>query len=191
MEPRELLNNNRQNIRWASVALIAFVTILLRIIPHTPNIAAVGAIAMVSGFYLPGRWHYIVPLLVIGISDAFIGFYDIKVLAAVYISYLVMVWLGSKANRGFSLVGNTVLGSVSFFLITNAAVWAFGTMYAPNLEGLIASYINAILFFRNSLFSDLTFTTSFFIIVELNAIFLPPFSAILKLWGKTIYQKHQ
>ena len=47
---------------------------------------------------------------------------------------------------------------VSFFLLSNFAVWAFGTMYPHNWSGLIQCYTMAIPFFRNTFASDLILT---------------------------------
>lgn len=55
------------------------------------------------------------------------------------------------------VIGGTTLGAIIFFLLTNAAVWAFGTMYPHTLSGLMESYTMAIPFFRNSLLGDIFF----------------------------------
>jgi len=179
---------------------LALLTLALRVIPHTPNIAALGALAVISGFYLTGKFRYILPLLVVFISDFFIGFYHLPIIISVYLSYAVMSLIGSKTAglvktkslsiKGFSLLGGTVLGSVAFYLITNAAVWAFSPMYLPSLSGLISSYYNALPFFRNSLLSDLTYVSAFAIIVETTPVITRKLSVILGIWRKESFQKH-
>jgi hypothetical protein len=52
--------------------------------------------------------------------------------------------------------------SVVFFIITNWAVWQFGTMYAHSLAGLLESYTMALPFFRNSLIGDVLYTAMLF-----------------------------
>jgi hypothetical protein len=52
--------------------------------------------------------------------------------------------------------------SVAFYLSSNFAVWAFGTMYPKTLAGLVTSYTLAIPFFRPSLIGDLLFTAALF-----------------------------
>ena len=52
----------------------------------------------------------------------------------------------------------TLAGSVIFFLLTNTAVWAFGTMYVHDLSGLFTSYYYALPFFRNELLGDLFYS---------------------------------
>ena len=50
-----------------------------------------------------------------------------------------------------AILGAGLLGSVSFFVLTNFFVWAMGEgmMYPLTIEGLIACYVKALPFFRN------------------------------------------
>jgi hypothetical protein len=48
-----------------------------------------------------------------------------------------------------------VSSSLSFFLVTNFAVWAFSPIYAANAGGLIKCYIAALPFLQNMLCGDL------------------------------------
>ena len=57
--------------------------------------------------------------------------------------------------------------SVIFFVVTNAAVWAFTPLYAHTLAGLMQSYTMAIPFFKNSLAGDLGYTAVLFGAMEL------------------------
>ena len=54
-----------------------------------------------------------------------------------------------------------ILGSVSFFIITNFGAWLVHDMYEKNLSGLIESYVLAIPFFRNTLISTLIYLILF------------------------------
>jgi hypothetical protein len=49
-----------------------------------------------------------------------------------------------------------------FFLLTNFAVWAGGSLYPHTAEGLAACFTAAIPFFRNSLLGDATYATILF-----------------------------
>ena len=53
-------------------------------------------------------------------------------------------------------------GSISFYLITNFAEWAFYDLYPHTAAGLIEGYVAAIPFFRNTLASDLLFSVLIF-----------------------------
>ena len=80
---------------------------------------------------------------------------------SVYGGFIIMGLIGLlvRKNKKLSTVlGGTILGSVVFYLVTNGAVWAFGSLYTHNLAGLMQSYAMAIPFFRNSMLGDLFFT---------------------------------
>lgn len=145
--------------------LPAFILIALgiaaRFMPHPANFAPIGAIAIFSGLYLPKKWAIILPLAAMFFSDIFIGFYSWQIMASVYGSLIIMAVIGlavRKNKRLSTVLGGTILGSVIFYLVTNGAVWAFGSLYTHNLAGLAQSYIMAIPFFRNSLLGDLFYT---------------------------------
>jgi hypothetical protein len=76
-----------------------------------------------------------------------------------------MLLLGGtlKENSGALRVGGAALAaSVSFFLVSNFAVWVVWAMYPKTLAGLAACYLAALPFFRHSLAGDLFFTVAFF-----------------------------
>ena len=76
--------------------------------------------------------------------------------------YAAILWLGTnlREKAGFwRVVGAAVTSSVSFFVVSNFAVWAaFPAMYPRTLAGLMMSYTAAIPFFRGTAASDLFFT---------------------------------
>ena len=79
--------------------------------------------------------------------------------------YAAILLLGGtlKENSGALRVGGAALAaSVSFFLLSNFAVWAVWAMYPKTLAGLAACYLAALPFFRHSLAGDLFFTVVFF-----------------------------
>jgi hypothetical protein len=79
--------------------------------------------------------------------------------------YVGILLLGGtlKKNSGALRVGGAALvASVSFFLLSNFAVWVVWTTYPKTLAGLAACYVAALPFFRHSLVGDLVFTVAFF-----------------------------
>ena len=152
-----------------SYALIVF-AVILRLVPHPANFAPIAALALFGGVYLNRKLAIIIPLAAMLISDYAIGLYSYKIMLSVYGSFLLVGLLGfwlrnhkSVANVfGISLVGSTL-----FYLITNFAVWAFGTMYPKTLAGLLASYAMAIPFFRNTILGDMFYTGLLFGTYEL------------------------
>lgn len=150
------MQNKTRN--YLAITLLLSLGIITRFIPHPANFTAIGAIALFGGLYLPKKWAVIGPLTVMFISDLFIGFYTWQVNLSVYLGFILMgiIGLWVRKNKKFSTVlGGTILGSIIFFLITNFAVWIFGTMYVHNFSGLMQSYYMALPFFRNSLLADL------------------------------------
>ncbi len=87
--------------------------------------------------------------------------------------YGAILWLGTGL-RGKSSVWRVVVAaaasSVSFFVVSNFAVWAATLMYPKTLTGLAACYEAAIPFFRNTAVSDMVFSLAFFTIPALQAM---------------------
>ena len=145
--------------------LPAFILITLgiaaRFLPHPANFAPIGAIAIFSGLYLPKKWGVILPLGAMFFSDIFIGFYALPIMLSVYAGFALMALLGLMVRKNKKLstaLSGAILGSVIFYLMTNGAVWAFGSLYPHTAAGLLQSYFMAIPFFRNSLLGDLFYT---------------------------------
>lgn len=149
----------RQNrvILLVALALIVF-AMLARLLPHPPNFTPIAAVALFGALYLPKRSAILIPLVALFVSDIFIGFYGWPIMLAVYGSFALIGVIGFVVRRYKSLnsiLAGTIGGTLLFFLVTNAAVWAFGTMYAPGVAGLIASYTAALPFLRASLAGNL------------------------------------
>lgn len=150
--------------KYLPAAIIIIAAVGLRLIPHMPNFAPIGAMALFGGAYLDKRVALLLPLAAMLISDIFIGFYSITVMASVYGSFaligLIGVWLRKRKNPKNILLA-AIGSSVLFFLVTNFSVWAAG-MYGRGFEGLLASYIAAIPFFRGTLMGNIFYTGLFF-----------------------------
>ena len=149
-----------------SIALIfILIGVGLRLLPHPPNFAPIAAIALFGGVYFSKKLAFILPLAAMAISDKFIGFYEPKLMASVYGSFLLCVLLGfwlKKHKKWYTIGGSAIISSITFFLITNFAVWAFTPWYAKTIFGLIQCYLMAIPFFKNTLLGDLFYVTIFF-----------------------------
>jgi hypothetical protein len=80
--------------------------------------------------------------------------------------YAAILWLGTSLRDKTNLwrvAGAALASSVSFFLISNFAVWAaWPQMYPRGFSGLMMSYTAAIPFFRGTVESDLFFSLAFF-----------------------------
>jgi len=79
--------------------------------------------------------------------------------------YAAILWLGTnlREKAGFwRVVGAAVTSSVSFFVISNFAVWAAWGMYPRTFSGLTACYAAGLPFFRGTVASDLFFSLAMF-----------------------------
>jgi len=79
--------------------------------------------------------------------------------------YAAILWLGTRLGtktKFVPVIGAALASSISFYLITNLAAWAWLDMYPKNLSGVIMSYVAALPFFRNALAGDLIFTLAMF-----------------------------
>jgi hypothetical protein len=130
---------------------------LSRLVPHPPNFAPIGALALFGGAqFADRRAAFLVPLAAMLLSDFCLGFY--AHMGWVYGSFTLSVCIGLwlRSHRGtWRIAGASLLGSTLFFLITNFGVWANSTTtYAKGLSGLVACYVAAIPFFGNTLLGD-------------------------------------
>jgi hypothetical protein len=76
-----------------------------------------------------------------------------------------MLWLGTSLKQSagvLRIAGAALAGSVSFFLISNFAVWAAWAMYPRTFSGLMACYDAGLPFFRRAAVGDLLFTCAMF-----------------------------
>lgn len=150
--------------------LFTSIAVAGRLLPHAPNLAPVGALALWAGTYLPKRWSVVMPLAVMFVSDAIIGFYNPLTMAVVYASFAAISLLGWFLREGktvYSLAASSFSGSCLFFLTTNFAVWFSSNWYPHTLAGLQYCYFLGLPFFRNTLIGDFSYAAIFFGVYEL------------------------
>jgi len=145
--------------------------VILRLVPHLPNFAPIAALGLFGGTYLNKKYALLIPVLVMLVSDYFIGFYNLWIMLSVYGSFLLIGLIGLWLKNHKTIpncVGASIFGSIIFFLVTNFAVWAVpSSMYPHNLQGLLQSYIMGLPFFRNTLLGDLFYVGVMFGLYEL------------------------
>ena len=155
--------------KWPALSLTA-IGAVLRVLPHPPNLAPVGAMSLFAGANLAGWQAYLVPLLLMAITDPIIaamkGFDPFsRGTVFIYGSFMISVWIGKHLRGSYSagrIGGAAFLCALQFYLITNFSTWMLGTMYPHTLAGLGACYVAAIPFFTPTLSSDLLYTIGFF-----------------------------
>jgi len=153
--------------------MLAYVFLLLavavRFMPHPMAFTPVGAALLFFGSRT-SRNRMWIPLVLLAGSD-------VALTAVVYrypfswdhfvtwAWYAAILWLGStlKENAGALRILVTALAtSVSFFLISNFAVWAAWDMYPRTFAGLMTCYDAGLPFFRRGVEGDVLFTTLMF-----------------------------
>ena len=144
---------------------------MLRLIPHPPNFAPVGALALFSGARLKGWQAYLVPVLAMLITDPILSHmagypaYS-RATLVIYLSVLMYVLLGrgflQNSSKLIRIASVAFLGSVQFFLITNLMVWGGGTLYPHTPSGLLLCYTEALPFFGYTLGGDLVYAAILF-----------------------------
>lgn len=148
--------------------------VMLSIFPYPLGFAPVAASLLFFGARMEGKRMWIPLALLVG-SDLFLTlqYYDYKLTPDHFVTwawYAAMLGLGTllKGNsRPLRLLGASLTASISFFLVSNFAVWLVWNMYPKTLQGLVQCYVAALPFFRNGVAGDLLFTALFFAIPAL------------------------
>jgi hypothetical protein len=149
--------------------LFVVLAIAVRFLPHPLSFTPVAASLVFFGARGPRRQMWM-PLALLAVSDvilttavyAYVFNWDQLVTWAWYAAIL---WLGTKLRdkaTPLRVIGAALASSVSFFLLSNFAVWAAWDMYPKNFAGLMESYAAGLPFFRRGIEGDLLFTSLMF-----------------------------
>jgi len=130
----------------------------------------VGAMSLYAGARLRFWQAYLVPLVILAVTDPILGvifgFPAFTVLTPfVYLSFVLNVWIGRHllhSERIWHIACAASLGSLQFFLVTNFAEWATGRLYPHSFAGLVDCYVLALPFFARTLAGDLAYAAVFF-----------------------------
>lgn len=146
------------------ITLMIFAAAIVRLIPHPPNFAPIAAMALFGGAYFTKKWAaFLIPISAMFLTDLILGFHE--TMWAVYLSFALIVVIGMLMLKEIK-IGNlffaSVISSVSFFIITNFAIWISTGYYAKTGAGLAACYTAAIPFFHQTLLSDLFYVAILF-----------------------------
>ena len=166
-----------------------------RFLPHPPNVACIGAIGLLAGCQMRGWRAYLIPAVVLLISDLVgslfavpgLGFYSPVAMAAVYSGATASVLSGrwiDGGRWGVRVPAGSVAASTVFFLVSNAGV-ALSGWYPLTVGGLAACYTAAIPFYGLTLIGDLCFSTLLFGIMALSTDRMTMFRQSRRGW-KTV-----
>jgi hypothetical protein len=137
-----------------------------RLLPHTPNFMPLTASALFAGMVI-GRpaLGLLVPLAALLLSDLVLGFDDWRIALVVYLALALPVGVGMLARHyrlSLVLVPAALVCSLIFFVVTNFAVWAFGSLYSHDMAGLTQCYLLALPFLKYTMAGDLAWTAVLF-----------------------------
>jgi hypothetical protein len=182
------MTKNQLNLRFGMITLMILLAAISRLLPHPPNFAPIGSMALFGAAYFSKRyWAFIVPIISMWISDlvlnnvvygqyfdSFVWFYAGSLFT--YSAFALIVLLGMltlKKVRIPNLVASSLGASVIFFIVSNFGVWFSGIMYPKDLGGLMVCYIAGIPFFHNTILGDLVYTAILFGVFEFVARRVP------------------
>jgi len=154
----------------AYLFLAIAVAVHLRFLALPFSFTPVAAALLYFGARMPRRQMWI-PVALLAASDVYLTrvTYGYPLTADHLVTwawYAAMVLLGGVLIKGFSAIrigAASLTASVSFFLISNFAVWmVWRDMYPKTFNGLMTCYVAGLPFFRSAVASDLLFTAAFF-----------------------------
>ncbi|HEV7231715.1 MAG TPA: DUF6580 family putative transport protein, partial [Bacteroidia bacterium] len=149
------------------LSLAVLCAALSRLIPHPFNFTPIGAMALFAGAGFQRRWlAFAMPLSAMLLSDVILqlsrgtGFHS--TMWAVYGSFALIVCIGFLVRKRFSLssiICGSLASSLTFFLVTNFAVWLGAAEYGHNFAGLLSCYAAGIPFYNHDLFGSALMNT--------------------------------
>ncbi|MFK7900578.1 MAG: DUF6580 family putative transport protein [Cyclobacteriaceae bacterium] len=158
------------------ITILLLLAITSRFLSMPSNFSILGAIALFSGACITNKvFRFALPMVLLFVSDlllnnlvyaeyyeSFTFFYSGAFFS--YAAYALAIIIGSLLTKTNSLhiIGGSVGAAVVFFVLSNFGVWATTAMYAKTFSGLLSCYEMAIPFFKNSLASNLVFSTLLF-----------------------------
>ena len=149
--------------------LFIVIAVAARLLPHPWHLTPLGAALLFFGAKRPVR-EWIAPMLLLMSADVYLTTVHYRMPVGVE-QFVTWAWYVAAMGIGYAMVrkvdavrviGASLASAVTFFLVSNFSVWAFGTMYPKTFVGLIQCYTLAIPFFRGTFASDLIFTPVLF-----------------------------
>jgi hypothetical protein len=157
--------------------------------PSLANFAPLMALTFCGGVYFRDRRLWLVPFAALILSDFFINswyatqygylwtYSGAAVRALCFGVALGLGWLVSRRKNWLNLFSGVLGGAVFFYLVTNTQSWFTDLSYAKTAAGWWQAmtighpaFPPTLLFFRNSLASDLFFTAAFVLVMEYRAL---------------------
>lgn len=175
----EFKNLTSKNLVW--VIILSVSAIVMRLLPHPPNVTPMTAICLFSGMVLGFKLiSFIIPFIVLYLSDFLINntigkafiqdggeiIFWSDFMTWTYLSYILIIGLSAivlkKHNTSRVAIGAFGSG-ILFFVLTNFGSWLSFSFYPKTLAGLMLAYEGGIPFLRFSLLGDVAFALVLYI----------------------------
>jgi hypothetical protein len=162
------VNKTRTDL-WMDVLLVAFLIgfdVAARLLPHAPGVWPFAASALFAGRML--RFPVlavIVPVAAVLLSNVALAGDDWRITLVVCAAITLPAFAGMVARRwqgALPVIAAMLSCSLIFFLATNFAVWAFGSLYPHSWQGLVQCYVAALPFLDKTVLGDLFWTAVLF-----------------------------
>lgn len=149
--------------------LFVILAVAVRFLPHPWHFTPVAASLLFFGACGSRRSLWF-PFALLAASDVILTKF-VYSYAFTWDHFVTWAWYGAILLLGTRLkdhakpvwiVASALASSVSFFLLSNFAVWACFDMYPKNWAGLMMSYVAGVPFFQRGMVGDLLFTAVFF-----------------------------
>ena len=176
-------SRNNPNYVFFEVIMLAYLFVIFAVIarmpfmPHPWNFTPVAAALLYFGARGSKRQLWI-PFALLAVSDVILTKFVYSYTFSwdhfvTWAWYAAILWLGTQLRENSSwlrVAGAALASSVSFFVVSNFAVWACWSMYPKTLAGLMTCYAAGIPFFRREVAGDLLFTAVMFGLPALAAL---------------------
>ena len=161
--------------------MLAYVFVLfavaVRFMPHPLAFTPIAAALLYFGARGPRRQLW-VPLALLAAVDVILTkiVYSYPLTWDHFVTwawYAAILLLGTRLRENANWLrvgGAAVASSVSFFVVSNFAVWAGWAMYPKTLSGLITCYAAGLPFLRRGVAGDLLFTAVMFGVPAVAAV---------------------
>ena len=157
--------------------------------PELVNFSPLMALAFCGAVYFRNRWMWLIPFLALSASDLYLDHYHaahfgytwdlggVLVRTVCFAAALLLGWMVAQRKSWLNLMAGCLGGALLFYLATNTASFLGDVYYAKTLAGwwqaMTVGHLEfppTLLFFRNTLASDLFFTGIFAFAMESAAL---------------------
>lgn len=157
--------------------------------PALVNFSPLMALTFCAAVYFRNRWLWLIPFVALSASDLYLDHYHavnfgyswnvggMIVRTLCFAAALALGWMVSRRKNWLTLLAGCVGGSLLFYFATNTASFLGDAFYVKSMAGWWQAmtighpeFPPTLLFFRNTLVSDLLFTAVFALSMEWAAL---------------------